>query len=607
MKKYLVFALVLMLCGCSSAETAKVSVTTVPETAETEPEMTAPAVSDSDITTQKETTVSETTAIPEETTAAEASETTADTSVSAEDTSAADTTLPESAETAMTTSASEKPDIPEAAITDPSWKRNNLFKCGLVPVRVPDNPGDNRWSDNDKYGYADKNGNIVIKPEWDIAWEFSDIGIAVVGVKQDNGYSYKYGFIDTKGNVIVEPQYDAIGTRSQYDNLIDITEFSYDRIRVTTYDFTEKEDWKDYTEYLYFVDHLGNRISDYYNTFWWPTAEPVGTDFSQSLAGVIKKSDKKLKKISYGKTVEIEYYDYSFIDTSGEKVFSLDYPLYDYAKIGDCGSFPNYRISEFNKYGWAVLDSSDDEIPQQLIYKNGKLYPVTAGNDSCCLCGDGYYFFSQKNEDNDTISYLRDKNNNTLLTVKMIGFIDDDHISITDETGKIGIASPDGKWYFEPQFDRIFTEDLFNGVLCFVVMGNSVYTITDDLNTYLLTDNFKISDTNDYYSSYYDAISRIILLYNGFSYTRKPVKDDSGEKIYYYDIYYEDKQVYSGKMPVVYADGYFIDSDDYLYSSSGKIKLPENYYPSPSFRDDYGLFIMDNPQFRSSKIAEAAE
>ncbi|MBQ4310651.1 MAG: hypothetical protein II773_03570, partial [Oscillospiraceae bacterium] len=66
-------------------------------------------------------------------------------------------------------------------------------------------------------------------------------------------------------------------------------------------------------------------------------------------------------------------------------------------------------------------------------------------------------------------------------------------------------------------------------------------------------------------------------------------------------------QIYSGKMPVVYADGYFMDSDDYLYSSSGKIKLPEKYYPSPSFRDDYGLFIMDNPRFRSSKTAEAAE
>lgn len=58
--------------------------------------------------------------------------------------------------------------------------------------------------ENDKYGFRDLNGNVVIKPQFDNAEMFSE-GYSAVTVAD------KWGLIDTKGNYIVKPQYDFLG------------------------------------------------------------------------------------------------------------------------------------------------------------------------------------------------------------------------------------------------------------------------------------------------------------------------------------------------------------------------------------------------------------
>lgn len=52
----------------------------------------------------------------------------------------------------------------------------------------------------EKYGYIDRTGKEVIKPQYEIARYFSE-GIAVVGkkIKEDGREISKYGFIDKKG------------------------------------------------------------------------------------------------------------------------------------------------------------------------------------------------------------------------------------------------------------------------------------------------------------------------------------------------------------------------------------------------------------------------
>jgi len=57
---------------------------------------------------------------------------------------------------------------------------------------------------NDKRGYIDGNGRIVIQPQFDGASSFSE-GLAAVATRA-NGYAE--GYIDTTGAVVIKPQFD---------------------------------------------------------------------------------------------------------------------------------------------------------------------------------------------------------------------------------------------------------------------------------------------------------------------------------------------------------------------------------------------------------------
>ena len=54
---------------------------------------------------------------------------------------------------------------------------------------------------NDKYGYKDANGKVVITPKYDLAYTLEE-GMAAVRV------AGKYGYIDQNGKVVVSPKYD---------------------------------------------------------------------------------------------------------------------------------------------------------------------------------------------------------------------------------------------------------------------------------------------------------------------------------------------------------------------------------------------------------------
>ena len=66
---------------------------------------------------------------------------------------------------------------------------------------------------NDKYGFINTKGEIVIEAKYESASNFSE-GLAVVGIpdteKESTQYSkpQKYGYIDKEGNVVIEPQYE---------------------------------------------------------------------------------------------------------------------------------------------------------------------------------------------------------------------------------------------------------------------------------------------------------------------------------------------------------------------------------------------------------------
>jgi len=74
-----------------------------------------------------------------------------------------------------------------------SFDSYGMFSEGLVAVKV-----------KKKYGFIDRNGKFVIKPQFDYADNFSE-GLASVRI------GCNYGFIDTKGKFIIQPQYSFAG------------------------------------------------------------------------------------------------------------------------------------------------------------------------------------------------------------------------------------------------------------------------------------------------------------------------------------------------------------------------------------------------------------
>lgn len=56
-------------------------------------------------------------------------------------------------------------------------------------------------ADNDKYGYKDEKGMVIVVPKYDLAYS-PDEGMAAVRL---NG---KYGYVDLQGREIIPPKYD---------------------------------------------------------------------------------------------------------------------------------------------------------------------------------------------------------------------------------------------------------------------------------------------------------------------------------------------------------------------------------------------------------------
>ena len=155
---------------------------------------------------------------------------------------------------------------------------------------------------NDKYGFADENGNIVIPLKYDNAEDFSE-GLAKVRLND------KYGFIDKSGNEVIPLKYDYA------------CEFSEGLAKV-------------YLNYKYgFIDKGGNEVI--------PFKYDVAEDFSEGLAlvvlndeyGFIDKNGNEVIPFKYDgagsfseglAVVELDC-EYGFIDKNGNEVIPLKY------------------------------------------------------------------------------------------------------------------------------------------------------------------------------------------------------------------------------------------------------------------------------------------
>ncbi len=82
-----------------------------------------------------------------------------------------------------------------------------------------------KFEQNGKWGFRDPQGKVIVKPVYDIAFDFSD-GMARVGVREKLGLfgafkigitgttgftGFKYGYIDHTGKLVIKPSYPTAG------------------------------------------------------------------------------------------------------------------------------------------------------------------------------------------------------------------------------------------------------------------------------------------------------------------------------------------------------------------------------------------------------------
>lgn len=180
------------------------------------------------------------------------------------------------------------------------------FKEGLISIKK-----------NEKIGFMNKKGEIVIEPIYDSAFPFVN-GTSRVLLFPENpspSNSGRYGYIDTNGNEITKIEYGYANDFNEGYGFVCINEL---------------ENLQGFCNPSAIVDKNGNIVIDSRNKDYL-----IGYDVSDGLIGAIKNEKR------------------GFVDTQGNVVIDF-----------------KYKYASYFKYGYAIVTTTDDKLI--LIDKNDK-------------------------------------------------------------------------------------------------------------------------------------------------------------------------------------------------------------------------------------------
>ncbi|MBE6548065.1 MAG: hypothetical protein E7667_04200, partial [Ruminococcaceae bacterium] len=209
----------------------------------------------------------------------------------------------------------------------------NLFNEGLVCVCV-----------DDKYGYMDKKGNIKIDCEYDIAYNFSSAGLALVGKYDEDEGAMLYGYINTKGEEVTDIEFyeahsfgecgvAAVANEDDEWGLINKKgEFvvDYEYVGIVVYDSGvilagDEEDE------VFIINKKGKKVSSTYEYMEWYEDAGIGVYYEES------DDDDEGGK-------------FGLIDAKGKEITGADFDgIYEFSKAG---------IATFVK----IVEFEDDEV-----------------------------------------------------------------------------------------------------------------------------------------------------------------------------------------------------------------------------------------------------
>lgn len=270
---------------------------------------------------------------------------------------------------------------------------------------------------NDKYGYINKKGEEVIKPQYNYAGEFSE-GVAPVCNNIDDEGHQKCGYIDINGNE-VDKKESEVPNSSEFSEIGDFHEgLAYACKSI-----------KEYQKQCGYINKKGEIII--------PLKYGYASDFSDGLASVAQfdKNGKKLLNES------------GYIDKTGKLILKGDY-FYDFSD----NLAPDISCSKyFDKTGKTIVDISE------------------IGNSSidgvCSYFNDGLLLIRLKN---NYFGYLNKKG---ALAIKTIARTKEDYsplglrftedLTYIEINNKWGFIDKTGKIIIKPRFTRDFDGDIF--------------------------------------------------------------------------------------------------------------------------------------------------
>ena len=313
--------------------------------------------------------------------------------------------------------------------------------------------------DRGKYGYT-KNGDTIIKPQFDYVYEFDEYGFAKVE------FMDKFGFIDTTGKYVSEPIFDNVdphyGIETSMITVVVDNKWGFINRKTRQIAITPQFNYaKDFDFYgkaavwlndkIGFIDTTGKFITE-------PMFDRLGDNEELGLIPVLQDGkwgfvdstgiisiNPQFEDINWGfgenGLAPVKLNDkWGYINTKGEFVIK---PIFDYA------SKFNNQITDIKidgKFGF--------------IYENGKffgLYDEKLGLEERDFEHLPYARITKRNQYNSNFNKvgLVDKKGHILITPQFSKIKFFKGVILAKEENKWGIINKKGEWIVEPKFCEI--------------------------------------------------------------------------------------------------------------------------------------------------------
>ncbi len=384
----------------------------------------------------------------------------------------------------------------------PEPDSQNLFSENLLCVKK-----DGKW------GYVNKKGEYVIEPKYDVAYNFTECGIARIG--QGNEYEIiLFGYINKKGETVSKAKFS--GASDFYDcglaavrdedgwGIIDekgelVVKCKYKKIEIYDSGAIIATDSKGNS---YLLSKKGDSLSNGYEIIFWNKNANVGVVYEDGEIGIINEKGKEILKMTddiddlggfnaAGIGCYKENNKFGIINIKGKKITDAIYD--DWLFFTENGLSPFKRDGQWgiiNSRGKVVLEPGDYRSIYSLDVVNYGSEPsnngfIATGNDE-----KSYFFFDENGKEMFSV------NEDTGWRHTDYIFSDNGLLPIRDDDGYYGYINRKGKVVIDLDYSVAHSFSDF-GIA-------RVYTFDDDQYKFINKKGKTVGEPHAYVSDCYD-------------------------------------------------------------------------------------------------------